>query len=98
MSRQPRIVIPDYPHHVTHRGNRKADIFLDDIDRQVYIKKLITQCLEWSVKIWAWCLMSNHVLCGALHNTHNAESILMQTEGGWKQAIVLSFQLEPSAS
>jgi site-specific recombinase XerD len=30
--------------------------------------------------------------------THNAESILMQTEGGWKKAIVLSFQLEPSAS
>jgi putative transposase len=61
MARQPRITIPELPHHVTHRGNRRADIFLDDIDRQVYIKKLITHCLEWSVRIWAWCLMSNHV-------------------------------------
>jgi putative transposase len=78
MSRQPRIVIPDYPHHVTHRGNRKADIFLDDIDRQVYIKKLITQCLEWSVKIWAWCLMSNHVHLIAVPARQNSLSRAFQ--------------------
>ena len=61
MARQPRITVPELPHHVTHRGNRKADIFLDDIDRQVYIKKLIDQCIKEKVRIWAWCLMCNHV-------------------------------------
>src|SRR3954471_23923805 len=61
MSRQPRVTIPEYPHHVTNRGNRRADIFLDDIDRYVYIKKLITRCIEESVRIWAWCLMINHI-------------------------------------
>jgi putative transposase len=61
MARQNRITVPEFPHHITHRGNRKADIFLDDIDRHVYLKKLITWCVKEAVKIWAWCLMTNHV-------------------------------------
>jgi putative transposase len=44
-----------------HRGNRKTDIFLDDVDRGVYLKLLRTQCSEHSVRIWAYCLMGNHV-------------------------------------
>jgi len=32
MSRQARVVIPNVPVHVTQRGNRKENIFLDDED------------------------------------------------------------------
>jgi len=31
MSRVARIVVPGFPHHVTQRGNRRADVFLDAI-------------------------------------------------------------------
>lgn len=30
MSRIALIVVPGYPHHITQRGNRRADIFVDD--------------------------------------------------------------------
>ena len=61
MARLPRIAVPETAHHVTHRGNRKADIFLDDIDRWFYIKLLTAHLAKHSVRIWAWCLMTNHV-------------------------------------
>ena len=25
-----------FPHHVTHRGNRRGDVFLDEGDRETY--------------------------------------------------------------
>jgi len=61
MARRPRCFIAGYPYHVVHRGNRRADIFFDDIDRGVYLKLLRTQCREHDVRIWAYCLMDNHV-------------------------------------
>ena len=51
MARQNRITVPEFAHHITHRGNRRADIFLDDIDRHVYLKKLAIWCLKEAVKI-----------------------------------------------
>jgi putative transposase len=61
MPRLPRVTVPGLPHHVTQRGNRKMPVFLTDRDRNVYLKLLRTQCSEQSVKIWAYCLMDNHV-------------------------------------
>lgn len=40
MSRRPRLILPGFPHHVTHRGNRRAPIFRDDADRRFYLSKL----------------------------------------------------------
>ena len=60
MSRPRRITLPGYPHHVTQRGNRKANVFLDDVDRNTYIRMLAAQCIKHSVRIWAYCLMNNH--------------------------------------
>ena len=40
MARLARVVVPDVPHHVTHRGNRRGDIFLRDDDRAVYLTHL----------------------------------------------------------
>jgi len=30
MPRIAKVVIPEYPHHITQRGTNKRDIFLDD--------------------------------------------------------------------
>jgi len=61
MPRIPRIVIPDTPHHVTHRGNNRQDIFLSDNERLLYISLLKSNCTKQNVRIFAYCLMSNHV-------------------------------------
>lgn len=61
MPRTARVVVPDVPHHVIQRGNRKQAIFASDQDRQLYLKYLADACTSHSVACLAWCLMSNHV-------------------------------------
>ena len=61
MARIARIVVPGMPHHVIQRGNRRMDVFFNDKDRAVYITFLQQACYRYGVKIWAYCLMRNHV-------------------------------------
>jgi putative transposase len=61
MPRIARIIAPGYPHHVTQRGNNRATVFFDDEDRQTYLHLLTTYAAKHDVRIWAYCLMDNHV-------------------------------------
>ena len=61
MPRFARIVVPGYPYHVTHRGNRTEDVFLDEEDRETYRKWLKEYANKYGLEIWAYCLMTNHV-------------------------------------
>ena len=38
--RMARIVIPDMPHHIVQRGNRRQDVFFEDEDCQAYLRLL----------------------------------------------------------
>jgi putative transposase len=61
MPRSPRIVIPNIPVHVTQRGNRQFNIFHEDADKEFYMKRFMFYKKKFKVKLYAWCLMSNHV-------------------------------------
>ena len=61
MPRIARIVAPGYPHHVIQRGNRKQNVFFSDKDKFVYMKLLQEQCVHYDLRVWAYCLMDNHV-------------------------------------
>jgi len=61
MPRIARIIAPGYPHHVTQRGNNRAQVFFDNEDRQTYVGLLAKYAQKYSLQIWAWCLMDNHV-------------------------------------
>lgn len=61
MARLARTVVPGLPHHVTQRGNRRAQIFFTAGDAQVYMRILREQVDRYRVEIWAYCLMPNHV-------------------------------------
>jgi len=37
MPRIAQVVVPGLPHHITQRGNRRADVFFDDDDRRRYL-------------------------------------------------------------
>jgi putative transposase len=61
MARLARVVVPGLPHHVTQRGNGRARTFFGDDDYALYRDLLATHCAAAEVKVWAWCLMPNHV-------------------------------------
>ncbi len=61
MARLARVSVPGFPYHVTHRGNHGAAIFFDDEDREVYMALLEEYARRYGLKLWAYCLMSNHV-------------------------------------
>lgn len=61
MTRIARLVVPDLPHHVTQRGNRRERVFFDDGDYRAYLKLVAAAAREARTAIWAYCLMPNHV-------------------------------------
>jgi putative transposase len=61
MARIARIVVPGYFHHVSQWGNRTQNVFFCDEDRKYYLK-LLEECVkEAGIKLYAYCLMDNHV-------------------------------------
>ena len=42
------------------RGDRREKIFLDDVDRQDFIKTLAEACQKTGWQVHAYCLMPNH--------------------------------------
>lgn len=60
MSRPLRIEFAGALYHVTSRGDRREDIFLDDGDRELFLVVLseAVEAYNWSVH--SYCLMGNH--------------------------------------
>lgn len=61
MPRISRAVAVGYPHHITQRGNYRQTVFTSDEDLNKYLQLLQKYSAKYSLKIWAYCLMSNHV-------------------------------------
>ena len=61
MPRRPRLELPGYPLHVTHRGVNRAATFLDGDDFACYRQWLDEALAEHGVALHAYALMSNHV-------------------------------------
>jgi len=61
MPRFARIVIPGVPHHVIQRGNRRQRVFFRKSDYEYYLETLAHCSAMHGLKVWAYCLMPNHV-------------------------------------
>jgi len=61
MSRISRVVATGYPHHVTQRGNYQQTVFEEDRDYLLYLQWLSKYARRYFLKVWAYCLMRNHV-------------------------------------
>lgn len=83
MTRGARVVVPGLPHHITHRGNRREEIFRRPEDYLAYLRLLRKYLNEVQVRIWAYSLMPNHVhliavpdaedsLSKLIHHAHSA--------------------------
>ena len=94
MARLARIVVPDIPHHVTQRGNRRQEVFFSDRDYAAYRDLVAEGCAREAVRCLAWCLMPNHVhlilvpptagaLRSALAEAHRRYSRRINIAQGW---------------
>ena len=60
MPRSRRLDIPDLLQHVIVRGIERRDIFLEDADREDFVRRLSSLARETETDCLAWSLMSNH--------------------------------------
>jgi len=61
MPRSARVVFEGVVHHITQRGNYRQNIFEDSADRKKYIEFVSEYSRKYQMKIYAYCLMTNHV-------------------------------------
>jgi len=61
MPRMGRIVVPNCPHHVVQRGHNRQVVFAGDGDYRRYLKDLRELKHRFEVRVYAYCLMANHV-------------------------------------
>jgi putative transposase len=53
--------MPDTAHHITQRGIRRSNVFLDELDRQTYLALFLENSRRFHLRVLAYCLMTNHV-------------------------------------
>lgn len=54
MARIARVVVPDYPHHITQRGNRRQQTFFSKRDYQYYLRLALEARDNALVEVWAF--------------------------------------------
>jgi putative transposase len=95
MPRIARVVIPGCPHHIIQRGNRRLKVFFSEADKATYLTLLKRQIDKHGLRIWAYCLMDNHVhmvavpttkdgLAKAISETHRKYTCLINIREDWK--------------
>jgi putative transposase len=61
MPRRIRIIFPRFPHHIIQRGHSRRDVFFSDAHRVDYLGTLGECRALFGLRIYAYCLMTNHV-------------------------------------
>lgn len=61
MKRNRGQTLPNYPHHVVQRGHNRQVVFAEAQDFQRYLAALRELKEQFGVRVYAYCLMTNHV-------------------------------------
>ena len=86
MVRISRVVCPGTPHHVTQCGVRRMNVFYARADRAVYLDLLEHYARQYGLRVWAYCLMTNHIHLVAVPQTEDSLSrALQQTHACYAQ-------------
>jgi putative transposase len=87
MPRPPRHNVAGAVYHITARGNNFEAIFFDDADRYVYLRMLAAALRRFSLRLYAYVLMTNHVhlLMQTLHP--NVSAAIHQLHGTYAKFI-----------
>ena len=86
LPRLARVVLPGLPYHVTHRGNRRQNVFFRPQDRRIYKQWLSEYAKRYSLEVRAYCLMTNHVhLLAVAHASDSLAAAIGRTHGRFAQ-------------
>jgi putative transposase len=61
MPRSGRVVVANHAHHVVQRGHNRRVVFAADADYAYYLDTLKVWKAAYEVKVYGYCLMTNHV-------------------------------------
>ena len=67
MPRTARQTADEGVYHILNRGNGRQRVFHKDGDYLTFTQLLGQMCEQYAIELYAYCLMPNHVLCGAQH-------------------------------
>ena len=95
MARLPRLVVPDLPHLIIHRGHNGQDVFLDDEDRVLYLRVLASAASEAGVALHGYGLQAGEVRLLATPSNEAGLARMMQSLG---RRYVQSFNLRHGRS
>jgi putative transposase len=95
MGRIARVVASGLPHHVVQRGNRRQQTFFRDDDYREYLKLMKEWSLRHGLRVWAYCLMPNHVhliivppseesLCRGVGEVHRRYTRMVNFRENWR--------------
>ena len=87
--------MPGVPHHVIQRGNRGQPTFFREEDYAAYLELMAEWCGRCGVRIWAYCLMPDHVhllavpsapesLARGIGEAHRRYTQLVNSREGWR--------------
>ena len=57
----PRVLFDNSCYHIMARGNQKRNIFREEKDYEEYIIRIIRYKKKYNIKLYAYCLMPNHI-------------------------------------
>jgi putative transposase len=60
MPRPPRSFYADGYYHVNTRGNNRTQVYVDGVDRFVFLRMLERSVVKYEWVVYSWCLMTNH--------------------------------------
>ena len=82
MPRRERCVPPGIPCHITQRGVDRRPTFTGPGDHPIYLRLLTDHLADASVRLLAYCLMTNHVHLLAVPARENSFSVLLRRVHG----------------
>jgi putative transposase len=81
MARQPRLILPNHPHHLIQRGNDNGTLFRDADDYQHFLGWLKESAKAYRVAIHAYVLMPNQLQLLATPGDEDGLALMMQKVG-----------------
>jgi len=82
MPRIGRLVMPEYPHHIVQRGHDRNEVFVEAADYRYYLDTLKEFKEVFGVRLYAYCLMTNHVHLLLAPSDHSGIGQLMKRLAG----------------
>ena len=77
---------PGALYHVIVRGNERRDVFRDDADRELYLRRVHHYRERFEFRLLAYCLMSNHVHLALESGSVPLSRVMLGLQSSYTQA------------